>query len=145
MGAVDKSTDTNEDWFPTYEANVYELSQCYDGVFRYQVITPECKLLKVCPIYKKDEKGKKKRNETFLDHKDLRKVDEFLMSRSNHDDYTYGGINTSHWWVRFLCYNRETLEDSIIDTEYRFGIKIRVKGEIDFIRGELCLHRKDCI
>lgn len=44
----------------------------------------------------------------------------------NSEDWTINGITTAGFWSRWLLWNLPDLEDSIYDTEKRFGIEIDV-------------------
>lgn len=53
-----------------------------------------------------------------------RKMAERRQPARGLEDWTVNGITTAGFWSRWLLWNLPSLEDSIHDTERRFGIEI---------------------
>lgn len=84
----------------------------------YKVIVDNGEKKKTIHFGLKNPKGKG----TYLDHKDLKTKENWEARhkvRENwQDPYTAG------FWAKWLLWNKETLEDSILDIEKKFNLEI---------------------
>ena len=58
-------------------------------------------------------------------HKDKERMIRYENRHRAREDWTKSGIKTAGFWAKWLLWNKPSLEESIKDTEKRFGIKIR--------------------
>ena len=66
--------------------------------------------------------------EDYTIHKNDARKFNYINRHSSREDWTKKGINTAGFWSRWILWNKDTLEDSIKDTEKRFNIKIIQKN-----------------
>ena len=67
-----------------------------------------------------------KNSETFLNHKDKEKKENYISRHSKlNEDWNKSGIKTAGFWSKWLLWNKKTLKDSIKDIEKRFNVKIK--------------------
>ena len=79
---------------------------------KYDVVTPECKVIRFGDSEHQD----------FTMHKDKARKELYLArhnSRENWED-----LNKAGAWSRFLLWNKPTLKGSIRDMEQKFNIRI---------------------
>lgn len=57
-------------------------------------------------------------------HKDLIRKHKYITRHKASEDWSRSGIETAGFWSRWILWNKETMRDSIRDTERRAGIRI---------------------
>jgi hypothetical protein len=60
----------------------------------------------------------------FTMHKSKERQQLYINRHSTREDWTKSGINSAGFWARWILWNLPDLNQSIRDTEKRFGIKI---------------------
>jgi hypothetical protein len=56
--------------------------------------------------------------------KNLNQKNRYIGRHQKREDWSQNGIYTAGWWSRYLLWNLPSLEDSIENTENKFGITI---------------------
>ena len=92
--------------------NEYLISASESPKKKYDVVTPECKVIRFGDSQYED----------YTTHKDKARKELYLArhkSRENWED-----LNKAGTWSRYLLWNKPTLKGSIRDMEQKFKIKI---------------------
>ena len=92
----------------------YVLQKSSRASKKFMIITPE---------EKKIHFGAKN-YEDYTIHKNEARKHNYINIHSVNEDWTKKGINKAGYWSCWILWNKETLEESIKDTERRFNIKI---------------------
>lgn len=61
----------------------------------------------------------------FTIHRDSARRNLYLLRHKKRENWTTTGINTRGFWSRWLLWNKTTLNQSILDMESRFNIRIK--------------------
>jgi hypothetical protein len=94
---------------------MYKISKSNKSGKKFDVQTPTGKIISF------GAKG----YEDFTIHKDPDRKKRYIVRHSANETWTRRGINTPGFWSRWILWNRPTLNQSILDTEDRFNIKIK--------------------
>jgi hypothetical protein len=62
----------------------------------------------------------------FTIHRDAARRNLYLLRHKKRENWTVTGINTRGFWSRWLLWNKSTLNQSILDMESRFDIRIKI-------------------
>ena len=57
-------------------------------------------------------------------HKDKDRRDRYDNRHHKRENWKKSGVQTAGFWAKWILWNKKTINDSIKDTEKRFGIKI---------------------
>ena len=71
------------------------------------------------------------RYEDYTMHKNFRR--KILYLARHKPGQNWNDVNTAGFWARWLLWNQKSLIDSLMDTEKRFGIKIKYDIPDEFL------------
>ena len=57
-------------------------------------------------------------------HGDVKRRDRYISRHKKRENWNKSGIGTAGFWARWMLWNKNTLEDSIKNTEKKFNITI---------------------
>lgn len=64
----------------------------------------------------------------YTKHKNPERKEKYVARHSANEKWGTNGLLTAGFWARWILWNKPSLDDSIRDTEKRFGIKITKKS-----------------
>ena len=62
----------------------------------------------------------------YWEHKDKKRMQQYLKRHKKNEIWSKRGINTAGWWSRWLNWNKPTLTSSINHIKKKFNIKIMI-------------------
>ena len=64
--------------------------------------------------------------QSYPDHKNPLRKKAYILRHHKRENWSKSGIDTAGFFSRWILWNKPSIEESIKDTEKRFGIKIVV-------------------
>ena len=63
----------------------------------------------------------------FTLHKDIKRKMRYENRHKKKEDWTINGIYSAGFWAKWILWNKPTLQQSIIDVNKRFHLKIKLQ------------------